>query len=148
LKKVKEGKESGNMQEKASIDEITHRTIGAAIEVHKALGPGLLESVYEQCLCHEFDLRRIPYERQLQFPVVYKGINVDCGYRLDVLVENQVVIEIKAVDELLPVHKAQLLTYMKLGGWKAGLLINFNVPILIQGVHRLVNHLEEPHPSP
>jgi GxxExxY protein len=135
------------MADKTAIDEITHRIIGGAIEVHKALGPGLLESVYEQCLCRELELCNIAYERQLSLPVAYKGIYVDYGYRIDILVQKQVVVEIKSVDELQDVHKAQLLTYMKLGGWKAGLLINFNVPILVQGVHRLVNHLEESHPS-
>lgn len=127
--------------EKQIIDEITYQVIGAAIEVHKILGPGLLESAYEQCLDRELDLRKIPHACQVPIPVNYKGVPMDCGYRLDILVAGQVVVEIKAVETILPVHEAQLLTYLRLGGWKAGLLINFNVPVLTKGIHRLVNHL-------
>ena len=120
------------------VNEITEAVIGAAIEVHRVLGPGLLESAYEECLCRELVLRKVPYERQRQLPVDYKGTKVDCGYRLDLLVSEQVVVEIKAVESLLPIHQAQLLTYLKLGGWKVGLLMNFNVPVLKQGIKRVV----------
>lgn len=124
-------------------NEITEAIIGAAIEVHRALGPGLLESAYEECLCRELKLRQIPFERQRELPVTYKGLELDCGYRLDLLVGNTVVIEIKAVDDLHPIHEAQLLTYLKLGGWKTGLLINFNVPVLKHGIRRRVLGLKE-----
>ncbi|GBC84978.1 hypothetical protein HRbin11_01418 [bacterium HR11] len=126
-----------------NINALTHEIIGAALEVHRTLGPGLLESAYEECLCHELTLRRIPFERQKALPLEYKGIRLDCGYRLDLLVAGCVVIEVKAVEELLPIHEAQLLTYMRLGGWKVGLLINFNVPVLRQGIRRFVLGLEE-----
>ncbi len=125
------------------INEMTQAIIGAAIEVHKALGPGLLESAYKECLCKELALRQISLERQHPLPVEYKGTKLDCGYRLDLLVANQVVVEIKAVDCLLPIHEAQLLTYLRLGGWRVGLLINFNVPVLKQGIKRLVNGLKQ-----
>jgi GxxExxY protein len=118
------------------INQITGEVIGAAIEVHKHLGPGLFESAYETCLSHELDLRSIPYERQKPLPVAYKGLLLESGYRIDLLVREMVVVEIKAVDTILPIHEAQLLTYLRLGGWKAGLLINFNVPVLKQGIRR------------
>ena len=120
------------------INRITAEIVGAAIEVHRALGPGLLESAYEECLCHELHLRDVLFKRQYPLPVKYKGLRLDCGYRLDLLVENKVVVEIKAVDNLSPVHDAQLLSYLKLGGWKVGLFINSNVPVLRQGIHRRV----------
>jgi GxxExxY protein len=106
-------------------NELTKVIIGAAIDVHRQLRPGLLESAYEACLCHELELRQIPYDRQKPLPVTYKGLSLECGYRIDVLVEDKVVLEIKSVEGLLPIHEAQMLTYMRLGGWKAGLLINF-----------------------
>lgn len=124
-------------------NELTKIIIGAAIDVHRQLGPGLLESAYEACLCHELGLRQIPYERQKPLPVIYKGLSLECGYRIDVLVGEKVVLEIKSVEGLLPIHEAQMLTYMRLGGWKAGLLINFNVPLLKQGIRRLVLGLKE-----
>jgi GxxExxY protein len=124
-------------------NELTKATIGAAIEVHRGLGPGLLESAYEECLCRELHLRHIPFERQVELPLVYKNIALDCGYRIDILVAERVVIELKAVDTLTPLHEAQLLTYLKLGGWQVGLLINFNVPILRDGVRRLVHNFED-----
>jgi len=99
------------------INELTGQIIGAAIEVHKALGPGLLESVYEECLCHELDRRKISFERQKSLPIEYKGVKLDCGYRLDVVVEETIVLELKACDRLEPIHKAQLLTYLKLSGF-------------------------------
>ena len=125
------------------INSVTEKIIGAAIEVHRALGPGLLESAYEACLCRELQLCNILYVRQLSLPVMYKGITLESGYRLDLLVENQVVVEIKAVDALLPVHEAQVLTYMRLGGWPVGLLLNFNVPSLKQGLKRFIYHTPE-----
>ncbi|MBK9315060.1 MAG: GxxExxY protein [Acidobacteria bacterium] len=120
------------------LNEITEKIIGAAIDVHRALGPGLLESAYEECLCHELTLLGVAFERQRPLPVEYKGIRLDCGYRLDVLVERSVVVEIKAVDMIMPIHEAQLLTYLKLGSWRLGLLINFNVPILKNGIRRRI----------
>lgn len=123
--------------------ELTEAIIGAAIEVHRALGPGLLESAYEQCLCRELALRQIPFAKQLPLPVEYKGVRLDCGYRLDLLVASQVVVEVKALEALLPIHEAQLLSYLRLGGWKVGLLINFNVPRLVDGVRRRVLGLKE-----
>jgi len=125
------------------IDQITETIIGAAIEVHRALGPGLLESAYEECLCRELELRGVSFERQRPLSVEYKDLRLDCGYRLDLLVCGSVVVEIKAVESLLPIHAAQLLTYLKLGGWTVGLLINFNVPVLKRGIRRLVLGLEE-----
>jgi GxxExxY protein len=126
-----------------NINEISQATIGAAIEVHRTLGPGLLESAYEQCLSHEFSLRQIPFERQKPLPVDYKGIRLDCGYRLDFLVAGLLVVEVKAIEALLPIHQAQLLSYLKLGGWKLGLLINFHTPLLREGIKRVVLGLEE-----
>ncbi len=122
---------------------LTQQIIGAAIEVHRALGPGLLESAYETCLCHELSLRQIPFDRQKQLPVVYKGVEIECGYRLDLLVADTVVVELKAVEQLLPVHQAQVLSYLRLGGWEVGLLINFHVPVLRQGIRRIVLGLKE-----
>ncbi len=118
------------------LNRITENVNGAAIEVHRSLGPGLLESAYEECLCHELTLREIEFERQKPLPVGYKGVTLDCGYRLDLLVEGAVIIEIKAIEAIHPVHEAQLLTYLKLGLWKLGLLINFNVPVLKDGIRR------------
>ena len=120
------------------VNQITGAIIGAAIEVHRALGPGLLESAYEECLCRELSLQQMPFERQRPLPVEYKGLRLDCGYRLDLLVADTVVVEIKAVESLLPIHEAQLLTYMKLTNCRVGLLLNFNVPVLKQGIKRLV----------
>jgi len=117
---------------------LTSKIIGAAVEVHRSLGPGLLESAYEHCLAHELALRGIPFERQVMLPVLYKGVNVDCGFRIDLLVEREVVVEVKAVEALHPLHQAQLLTYLKLGGWRVGLLINFNSGVLKEGIRRMV----------
>ncbi|NWG39479.1 MAG: GxxExxY protein [Hydrogenophilaceae bacterium] len=121
----------------AQRDGLTESIIGAAIEVHRALGPGLLESAYEQCLSHELDLRGISFKRQVNLPLEYKGLALDCGYRKDLLVEDSVILELKAVESLLPIDEAQLLTYLKLTGRTTGLLINFNVPTLVKGVKRL-----------
>lgn len=120
------------------LSETTRGIIGAAIEVHRALGPGLLESAYAECLCRELSVRGIQFERERELPLEYKGIRLERGYRLDLLVANKVVVEVKAVEALAPIHDAQLLTYLRLGGWQVGLLINFNVEILKHGIHRRV----------
>ncbi|HEY8134138.1 MAG TPA: GxxExxY protein [Thermoanaerobaculia bacterium] len=119
------------------MNEITGKIIGAAIEVHHALGPGLLESAYQQCLCRELSLRSIPFARQLSLPINYKGMKLDCSYRVDLLVDD-VVVEIKSISEIAPIHEAQLMTYMRLGHWRLGLLINFNVAVLRRGIRRLI----------
>ncbi len=119
-------------------NEITGKIIGAAIEVHRHLGPGLMESVYEECLSQELKLNGLSFERQKVLPVEYKGAKLDCGYRLDLVVEQKVVVEIKAVEKLMPVYTAQVLTYLKLSGLKLGLLINFNVPVIRDGIKRLI----------
>jgi len=112
---------------------LTEQIIGAAIDVHREVGPGLLESAYEECLCHELHLRRMAFERQVALPVEYKGIHLDCGYRLDIVVENVVVLELKCVEHILPVHEAQLLTYLKMSRKRLGLILNFNVAVLARG---------------
>ena len=119
-------------------DPRTATIIGAAIEVHRQLGPGLLESAYELCLCHELHLRGLPFACQVDLPVSYKGLKLDCGYKIDVVVNDEVIVELKAVERILPVHEAQLLTYLKLSGKKVGLLINFNSSLLTQGIIRRV----------
>jgi GxxExxY protein len=119
-------------------DPRTSPIIGAAIEVHRQLGPGLLESAYEQCLCHELHLRGLPFRCQIGLPVSYKGLQLDCGYKIDVIVNDEIIVELKAVERILPVHEAQLLTYMKLSNKKVGLLINFNTSLLTQGIIRRV----------
>lgn len=121
-------------------DKLTGAIIGAAIDVHRALGPGLLESAYEHCLCHELALRHIAFQRQVGLPVEYKGIRLDCGYKIDIVAEQSVIVELKTVDKLLPLHEAQLLTYLKLSGLALGLLLNFNVPVLKEGMKRIVNN--------
>lgn len=118
--------------------EITDKIIGAAIEVHRVLGPGLLESAYEECLCHELELRGLAFQRQVQLPVRYKEVLLNCGYRLDLVVAEAVVVELKAVERLEPVHESQLLTYLRLSQLRVGLLINFNVALLKQGIVRRV----------
>lgn len=126
-----------------TLNQITEAIIAAAIEVHKELGAGLLESAYHQCLCRELSLRNIPFEFKKPLPVTYKGMLLDCGYELDLLVAGKVVVELKAVDKLHPIHEAQLLTYLKLGSWNVGLLINFNVEVLRLGIKRVVHNLDE-----
>jgi GxxExxY protein len=135
-----EGTEGDTEGEKAVLyeKELTEQIIGAAIEVHRSLGPGLLESAYQACLAHELGLRKLSFECERSLPVKYKGVQLDCGYRLDFLVEDKVVVELKAVESVLPVHEAQLLTYLKLTGCRVGLLINFNVPVLKDGITRRV----------
>lgn len=117
---------------------LTESIIGAAIEVHRELGPGLLESAYEECLAWELKERKLAFERQRPLPVRYKQVSMECGYRLDLLVADSVVVEIKSIEEIEPVHEAQLLTYLKLGGWRVGLLLNFNVTLLKDGIRRRV----------
>jgi GxxExxY protein len=120
-------------------NELSGKVIGAAIEVHKALGPGLLESAYEECLCDELGLRRIVFQRQVVLPVLYKGVKLDCGYVQDIVVDDRIIVELKAVEQVTALHKAQLLTYLRLSDRWLGLLINFNVPVLINGIERIVN---------
>jgi GxxExxY protein len=122
-------------------DEISNRVIVAAIEVHRHLGPGLLESAYEECLWQELKLHDLACERQVALPVAYKGTNLDCGYRMDLVVEGKVILELKSVAKFEPIHKAQVLTYLKLSGMKLGLLFNFNVPLMKDGIKRIVNGL-------
>jgi GxxExxY protein len=128
------------MDEREELDSITKQVIGGAIDVHRALGPGLMESVYETCLASELIDRGISVERQKGLPVTYKEITLESGYRLDLLVDGKVIVEIKAVELLSPLHKSQLLTYLKLSGLRVGLLINFNVTELRKGVQRIVNN--------
>jgi GxxExxY protein len=126
-----------------NVNKTTESIIGAAIEVHRHLGPGLLESAYEECLCEELSLRKIPFKRQIRLPVIYKSKKLDVGYRIDLLVTDEVVVELKAVESILPIHEAQTLTYMRLGGWQVGLILNFNVTVLKNGIKRLVHKLKE-----
>jgi len=123
---------------KKEINFISNRVIGAAIEVHRNLGPGLLESAYEECICREFELRGIIYERQKSIPLLYKGSKLDIGYCADLMVEEKIIVELKTVDFILPIHEAQLITYLRLADLWLGLLINFNVPILKKGIKRIV----------
>ena len=126
-----------------SLNQLTDAIIGAAMEVHRALGPGLPESSYEMCVCRELIIRGIPFARQVPIPMEYKGVRLDCGYRADLVVDGVILVEIKAIDSLLSIHDAQLLSYLKLGGWKIGLLINFNVELLKHGLRRRVPGLDE-----
>lgn len=114
-------------------EHLTEQIIGAAIEVHRTLGPGLLESAYEECLCHEFHIRGIDFRRQVPLPVECKGVRFDCGYRIDIVVEDAVILELKCVEHVLPVHEAQLLTYLKLTGKRVGLILNFHFATLVRG---------------
>src|SRR5262245_26675962 len=119
-------------------DPVSSKVIGLAIEVHKHLGPGLLESAYEECLAFELRQQRIDFRRQVPLPVLYKGMQLDCAYRMDVVVERYLIIEIKTVEQLLPIHQAQLLTYLKLSNLRFGLLLNFNVALLRDGIKRMI----------
>lgn len=125
------------------LNKLSSKIINVAIEVHKELGPGLLESAYEECMCYEFRLRDIGFERQKPLPITYKGNTLECGYRLDILVENAIILELKVCEKLEPIHKAQLLTYLKLSNLKLGLLLNFNVTLMRDGITRVVNGLDE-----
>ncbi len=131
------------MTEKKRLNKITDSIIGAAIEVHRSLGPGLLESAYEACLAFELAEHGLNIEQQKPLPIVYRDVKLDCGYRLDILVEKTVIVEIKVVDRLSPIHKAQLLSYLRLSGCKVGLLINFNVKVLKDGIVRVVNNFPD-----
>jgi GxxExxY protein len=125
------------------LKQLTENIIGAAIEVHRALGPGLLESTYEMCLCRELALRELAFERQKAIAVEYNGVKLDCGYRADLVIESLVLVEVKAVENLTPLSDAQLLSYLKLGGWNVGLIFNFNVIMLKHGIRRKVLNLDE-----
>ena len=126
------------MESASARDPLSERIIGCAINVHRALGPGLLESAYEECLCLELKPAGMPYARQVPLPLIYRGTRLDCGYRLDVVVQSQLVLEIKAVERLLPIHDAQILSYLRLGGYKTGLLLNFHTVVLKDGIRRFV----------
>ena len=128
--------------ETQSFNELTERIIGSCIEIHRHLGPGLLESAYEECLCHEMSVAGISFERQKPLPVHYKNVKLDCGYRLDLVVEQKIIVELKAVENLMPIHEAQLLTYLKLSRLTLGLLVNFNVAMLKHGIKRIVNNFQ------
>ena len=135
--------------ETQSFREITEKVIGhACIEIHRQLGAGLLESAYEECLCHELSGLGIRFERQKPLPVKYKSVNLDCGYRLDLVIEDKIILELKTMEQLLPIHDAQLLTYLKLSGLTLGLLINFNVPVLKNGIKRIANKFIDSSASP
>jgi len=125
------------------INQLTEKIIGAAIEVHRELGPGLLESAYQRCLRRELELCQLKFAYELDLPIRYKDVELDCGYRIDILVENLVVLELKSVQKLESIHEAQLLTHMRLGGWQVGLLMNFNVRVLKDGIKRLVLGLDD-----
>ncbi len=125
------------------INQLSSKIIGAAIQVHKALGPGLLESAYEECICYELSYQGFSFERQKPLAINYKGIKLDCGYRLDTVVENTIILELKSCEKIEPIHKAQLLTYLKLSGLNLGLILNFNVPVMRDGIVRIVNELKE-----
>jgi len=120
-------------------EELTHEIRGAAMEVHKEVGPGLLESAYEECLCRELSLRGLSFRRQVPLPVTYKGVKLDCGYKLDLVVEDKVVLELKSVKAIEPIHEAQLLTYLRLSGKQVGLLMNFNTVLMKDGIKRMVH---------
>ena len=126
-----------------NMNQLSSRIIGAAIEVHKTLGPGLLESAYEECLCHELNIQGLLFEKQKPLTIYYKGKKLDCGYRLDIVVEKAVIIELKSCEKVEPIHKAQLLTYLKLSGLNLGLILNFNVPLMRDGIVRIVNEFSE-----
>ena len=126
-----------------NMNQLSSKIIGAAIEVHKTLGPGLLESAYEECLCHELSIQGLLFEKQKPLSVDYKGKKLDCGYRMDIVVEKEVIIELKSCEKIEPIHKAQLLTYLKLSGLNLGLILNFNVPLMRDGIVRIVNELSE-----
>jgi GxxExxY protein len=127
------------MDKESRLNRITEMIIGAAMNVHRALGPGLLESAYEACVLHELAQAGLKVVQQKPLPVIYKGVALDCGYRLDLMVEDEVIVEIKSIEKLLPIHKAQLMSYLKLAGCNVGLLINFNVEILKHGIQRVVS---------
>lgn len=132
----------------SELNALTEKIIGAAIEVHRHLGPGLLESTYEECLCYELALAGLSFQRQVRLPVRYKGLNLDCGYKMDLVVDDAVVVELKSIDSLPPIHSAQLLTYLRSSGKQVGLLINFNVEVLKNGLKRMVNQFSASSSAP
>lgn len=138
-----EGAEVRGFPSGFELDRLTEMIIGAAIEVHRQTGPGLLESVYEECLCYELSQLGLRFQRQVQLPIMYKGNRLACGYKMDLVVEDAVVLELKTVDRLMPVHSSQLLTYLKLSSKRVGLLLNFNEPVLKKGLKRLVNQYQD-----
>jgi GxxExxY protein len=125
--------------ERERLDLLTEKIIGFGIDVHRALGPGLLESAYEECLCYELSEAGVGFTRQTHLPVAYKNVKLDCGYRMDILVDESVIVEVKTVTQLIPIHTAQLLSYLKMSGVRVGLLLNFHVPVLKTGLKRIVN---------
>lgn len=127
------------MNREAKLNKITETIIGAAMNVHRALGPGLLESAYEACMVYDLGQAGLKVERQKPLPIIYRNVTLDCGYRLDLMVESEIIVEIKSIEKLLPIHKAQLMSYLKLANCNVGLLINFNVEILKNGIQRVVN---------
>ncbi len=126
-----------------TVNQLSEKVIGLCIEIHRNLGPGLLESAYEECLCYELSRAGIPFERQKPVSVKYKEVNLDCGFRIDVLVDQQLIVEFKSVEKVLPIHEAQIITYLKIADMRVGLLINFNSVILIKGLKRFVNNFNE-----
>ena len=126
------------MSKNIEFSELSNKVIGCAIEVHKSLGPGLLESAYQQCLCHELKLNQINFQQEKPLPVNYKGCQLDCGYRIDILIENEIILELKSIERLQPIHEAQILSYMKLANIKQGFLINFNVTLLKDGLKSFI----------
>jgi GxxExxY protein len=129
----------GTEDTEGSSSSRTHAIVGAAIEVHRHLGPGLLESAYQTCLCRELLIRGIGFQQQVPLPIQYRGLDLDCGYRLDLVVDHSVIVEVKAIRKVLPIHRAQVLTHLKLTTYRLGLLINFNVEVLRSGLYRIIN---------
>ncbi len=128
------------MNENEKLNKITETIIGAAINVHRVLGPGLLESAYEACMVYELAQAGLKVEQQKPLPIVYRGVKLECGYRMDLMIDNEVIVEIKSIEKLLPIHQAQLLSYLKLSNCRVGLLINFNIKVLKNGIQRVVNN--------
>lgn len=138
--------EGTEVNEEKRLNKITETILGVAINIHRALGPGLLESTYEACMVYDLSQTGLRVEQQKSLPVVYRGVKLECGYRLDLMIETEVIVEIKSIEKLLPIHKAQLMSYLKLSGCKVGLLINFNVEVLKDGIQRVVNNFPgSPH---
>jgi len=131
------------VEEIEQYNRLTERIIGCCIEVHRFLGPGLLESSYEECLSREFNLQGLKFERQTPLSINYKGTDLDCGYRMDIIVDHKIVLELKSIEAVLPVHKAQLVTYLKHSGYHLGLLVNFNVDLMKNGIFRIVNNFDK-----
>lgn len=128
------------MNDQDSTNRLTEKIIGCAIEVHKGIGPGLFESAYEECLCFELGRAGLLFQRQVPLPVVYKGVRLDCGYRLDVVVEGQIILEIKAVEKIIPIHEAQMISYLRMLDKRIGLILNFHSTVLKTGIRRIVNN--------